>query len=36
MMNHVEIWDKARLEAEEDEKDGSLLEMVMDGLDISI
>jgi len=36
MMNHIEIWDKARLEAEEDEEDGSLLEMVMDGLDISI
>ena len=36
MMNRIEIWDKARLEAEEDEEDGSLLEMVMDGLDISI
>ena len=34
MMNRIEIWDKARLEAEEDEEDGSLLEMVMDGLDI--
>ncbi len=36
MMNHVEIWDKARLEQENIAENEELLENAMDELDISL
>lgn len=36
MMNHVEIWDKARLEQENIAENEELLETAMDELDISL
>ncbi len=36
MMNHVEIWDKARLEQEDVAENAELLETAMDELDISL
>lgn len=36
MMNHVEIWDKNRLEQENDSENAEMLETAMDELDISL